>query len=122
MSRINLAPRGMGVRPDSYRDPPPALKNRRMSVFLFWSVTEIDRIAKTLPPHTPFIPLVCILIYLFDEITSTRNKGNHIHSEVFGPIMRFRPLFLSVKGPDRNLGVRAYYQGIGQSTLSGSKK
>jgi len=56
------------------------------------------------PPILILIPLVCNLEYLFDEFTSTRNKVNHSLSKAWGPIMRFWPLFLGVKGPDRNSG------------------
>jgi len=35
-----------------------------MSVFLFWSVTKIDRIAKTFPPHPPFILILIVILIL----------------------------------------------------------
>lgn len=77
----------MGVRPDSYRDPPPALKNRRMSVFLFWSVTKIDRIAKTLPPHPPFILIMILILKIASEYAFVRireKKFSRLRRSQFG--------------------------------------
>jgi hypothetical protein len=34
-------------------------------------------------------PLVCNHEYLFDEITSTRNKGNQFAAKALGPMQRF---------------------------------